>query len=539
MSQLYTHIAGVISVYNGTSTKDTIPFIHISYDDMNITFSKILELYISISKGMGDNTMYLYTNEEENEELNNLIQQLIKKHNDYNIIKESIPEYTNHVPVTNVNNELVVYLAHGDEVGQRSQTKEGLSIELSNTKSAMINLLEDAYEAQDKILMQSESLSKALEESTTFAKKAEEERANYLLLLSSVGEGIIVLDKEGNIDIANNAILSLLRVKKEEIYRKKIREVFTIKDREGAELSEELIKTILATEEVMKLPPLTVIRTDGTTIIVSVVASPVMNKLSEERVGIILTIRDIGEELALEEARINFISTASHQLRTPLTSMRWFVEMLYNGEAGTITDEQHQYVEQINQGINRMVSLVNYLLRTARVESNRTKIQPEPIKINSILEDCISKIRDDLKKKNQTVKINSIDLPEIQLDREYVSEVFINIIKNANLYGKDGDEIIINETQEDNQIKISITDHGIGIEEDDKPRVFAKFFRSEKAIISSPDGTGLGLSFVNLLVNEWGGKITFESKPNVETTFSVTIPFAGMKERKGEVRLNE
>ena len=110
---------------------------------------------------------------------------------------------------------------------------------------------------------------------------------------------------------------------------------------------------------------------------------------------------------------------------------------------------------------------------------------------------------------------------------------------NAQLYGAPNDEIIVRFEKRADDIAVHVTDHGIGITRDEASRVFDRFFRSDKAIVSSPDGSGLGLSLTKTLVEEWGGTISFTSEEGKGTTFTVTIPPAGMQPREGEVTLME
>jgi two-component system sensor histidine kinase SenX3 len=130
-------------------------------------------------------------------------------------------------------------------------------------------------------------------------------------------------------------------------------------------------------------------------------------------------------------------------------------------------------------------------------------------------------------------------LPEITLDGDYVREVFSNLLMNAQLYGAPGDNIQVELRRNGDFAEVHVTDHGIGISREERKRVFEKFFRSDKAIVASPDGSGLGLSFVKTLVADWGGNIWFESEEGKGATFSVSIPLSGMKAREGEVGLVE
>lgn len=259
------------------------------------------------------------------------------------------------------------------------------------------------------------------------------------------------------------------------------------------------------------------------------------------------TVRKQAEDLtqalektsALADARANFISTASHQLRTPLTTMRWFSEMLTSGDAGELPTEAKDYLSQISQGIDRMTNLVSFLLRSARIESKRVTIKPEPVRIRSAIDRAIEKLNENLSQKKQEVVVQGDDDPVIPLDAEFLNEVLVNLISNANLYSPEATTITISIAGKDDIVIVSIHDTGIGIKEADRPRVFDKFFRAPEAVIASPDGSGLGLAYVREIVHQWDGDITFTSVEGKETTFRFTIPKRGMSAREGEERLSE
>lgn len=538
-ADFFNHVAGVLAVYEGKSVNDNNVFIHIAFDDLDVTYIKLLSIFASVAKSASDDAIIIYTYEENRKDIDELINSDIGKTLGIKIEAKEMQEYISHELIEKKDLDILLYLAYKDEASVRLNTQEGVINELNDTKKAMLNLLEDAYEAQDKMLVQSDNLTKALSESQNFAKKAEEERQNYLLLISSLGESVIALNKENKIDILNNSLLSLLKTDYDSVKGHELNEILKIIDSDNNDLSKEIIEDIINSKTARRIKPFIIERKDGARVYVSAFVSPILNQETKEIQGLIITLIDVGEQTVLEEARVNFISTASHQLRTPLTSIKWFSEMISSGEAGEITNAQKQYLEQINMGIDRMTNLVNYLLRTARVESRRARIIPVNIKIRTIVENCMKKLEPDLKKKNQTINIIGEEIPPIPLDPEYANEVFTNILRNAILYGKENDNIIVEKKKVDDKAVVSITDHGIGIKSEEKERIFKKFFRSENAIISSPDGTGLGLSFVHTLVNEWGGTISFDSEPGVKTTFYVTIPLAGMRAREGEISLTE
>ncbi|HXK37996.1 MAG TPA: ATP-binding protein [Candidatus Paceibacterota bacterium] len=537
---VFSRIVGVLSVSLGNTPTNGTPFVHINFDDTLTSYTKLVELYITLTLQSKNTPVIIYPyNTPQREELSKLFSTDRMKFPPQEVLLETFSDFTGQERIPPPPLDILLYLARPDEASVRLMTKEGAVAELEETKRAVLNLLEDTRESEEKITAQAADLAKALEDSRAFARSAEEERATYHQLVSSIGEGVIVLGADGLIKIVNDVTVSMIGEPRESLINKDPVAALHLRDRERNELPQEYWDAILKTEKTITLPILTSVRNDGTVIYASSIAAPIVNETTKEHKGIIITFRNISEDFALDEARTNFISTASHQLRTPLTTIRWFIEMLQSGDAGALTEGQKQYLHQIDEGIARMINLVGFLLRTARVETNRVIITPKPLSLRKAIEACVSELMPRLKNKKQTVSIAGDDLPEIPLDPDYVHEVFLTILMNAQLYGIPGDTIYVQLERSGNFVEVHITDHGMGIAQDERKRVFDKFFRSNKAIVASPDGSGLGLSLVRMLVSDWGGNVWFESEEDKGTTFSVSIPVSGMNAREGEVTLLE
>jgi signal transduction histidine kinase len=256
-------------------------------------------------------------------------------------------------------------------------------------------------------------------------------------------------------------------------------------------------------------------------------------------IGAVLVFRDITSEKALDESKSSFISIASHQLRTPLTSMRWFSEMLIGGDAGPLQEEQKHFVERIYQATDRMIDLVNLLLQIARVEAGRIKVEPISLSLKDLTQSVAATLKTNLDLKSQTVNIvtDPDPFPLLPLDQDIVWQVIQNLLSNASRYSQENKTILVSIIKKDDVIEYSVKDQGIGIPMDQRARLFEKFFRAENALKMVPEGSGLGLSLVKSLVEGWGGRIWFESEEEKGTTFFFTIPAAGMSFKEGEVKL--
>jgi signal transduction histidine kinase len=255
--------------------------------------------------------------------------------------------------------------------------------------------------------------------------------------------------------------------------------------------------------------------------------------------GAVIVFNDISEEKRLDDSKTSFISVASHQLRTPLSAIRWYVETLLLGDAGKLTDKQSGLLDEIAKSSKRMSNLINSLLQIARVEMGRLKIDPVEVDLRGLTKTVYDLHKDTADAAGKTVNIRTkpAKLPTIKLDKDVIWQIISNLISNGLRYSSDGGVVDISIELKEGFIEYSVRDSGIGIPDEQKSRIFDKFFRATNAISKAPEGSGLGLFLVKSFVEDWGGKVWFESEVNKGSTFYFTIPLNGMTAREGEVGL--
>lgn len=372
----------------------------------------------------------------------------------------------------------------------------------------------------------------------------EEERYKLEKILTSMGEGVIVVDSDNNIILTNPVAEIILKKKNQELLGKKIFENIQFftgkKGKDKIDFKDFPIKKAIEQNKLIYggiEENFYIENSAKNKIPIAFAITPIISKKFS---GAVMVFRDITEEKRLDEAKTDFISVSSHQLRTPLTSMRWFSEMLLAGDAGPLNREQKHFIERIYEGIERMIGLVNLLLQIARVEAGRVKVEPIPINLKNLTEEVIMSLKANFEGKKQKIIIKSIpeELPLINIDKEIVWQVIQNLLSNANRYSPPETTIFVSIIQKGDFLEYSVKDEGIGIPKEQQGRIFEKFFRADNALKEVPTGSGLGLSLAKLLVDGWGGKIWFESEERKGTTFYFTIPLKGMKAKEGEVKIN-
>lgn len=224
------------------------------------------------------------------------------------------------------------------------------------------------------------------------------------------------------------------------------------------------------------------------------------------------------------EMKSEFISLASHQLRTPLTSIRGYVDMLINGDYGAVPQELTEPLRFVQHAGTEMADLINDLLNVGRLE------KPGALKLSTVsLGELIDELKAMFEQKLEQKKlsfsyVSNVAAITISTDRDKIREALKNLIDNAIKYNREEGRVAVSASIDDKNLRIEISDSGIGIPVDQQDRIFEKFFRAANVLTENFDGTGLGLYYVKEVVTKLGGQVDFKSTPNEGSTFIITLP---------------
>lgn len=228
----------------------------------------------------------------------------------------------------------------------------------------------------------------------------------------------------------------------------------------------------------------------------------------------ILRIRDeqIVKEHELNRSKSEFVSLASHQLKTPLTIIKWYIDMLNAGYAGDSLEKQKEYLGKIYSNTERMIELIDAFLNVSRLELGVFSIKKEPINLKDKMELILKNFEPKIKEKSLKLLRNYAKSNFVfAADTKMIQIIFENLVSNAIKYTPHGGEIQIKMQKKGNEILIGVVDTGVGIPADQQSKIFAKFFRADNASSYKADGSGLGLYIVKTVVEKIGGKIWFRS----------------------------
>lgn len=247
---------------------------------------------------------------------------------------------------------------------------------------------------------------------------------------------------------------------------------------------------------------------------------------TKEKSGLV-TIFDITEQKQLDQAKTEFVSLASHQLRTPLATIKWYTEMLNSSQLGELNEKQKEYLKKMYSVNTEMIDLVEILLNVSRIEIGTLAVKKESTNVPEIIDGILVELASQIDKKKIVFQKNYNNaLKLIDSDPRLLRIIIQNLITNAIKYNKDGGTVVI-KLQEGvglGQSYISVSDNGVGIPKEDQSRIFSKLFRAANVTdISSSQSTGLGLYLVKSIVEALGGNISFVSEENVGSTFTLMI----------------
>jgi two-component system phosphate regulon sensor histidine kinase PhoR len=346
----------------------------------------------------------------------------------------------------------------------------------------------------------------------TRAQEMQQDRLQTLI--ENMGSGLILIDGRGYINLVNRAYKELFEVDSTNFLYKLYHDAFTHK--EIIEVVEEIFMTEVKVRKQLHLP-LKIERRHF-----EVYGAPIIGT-NDEWKGIVLVFHDITELKKLEQVRKDFVANVSHELKTPITSIKGFSETLLDG---ALKDQQtaEYFLSIILKESDRLQTLIQDLLDLSKIEQQGYQLSVQTCDVKEILEDI--KIILQNKSKEKEVEI-SVSLPEglllIEGDLYRLKQIFINLISNALTYTPKGGSVHVKAKKHDQFVQVIVSDTGIGMKKEEIPRIFERFYRVDRARSRNSGGTGLGLAIVKHLVEAHKGQISVSSKIGEGTTFTVKL----------------
>lgn len=252
-----------------------------------------------------------------------------------------------------------------------------------------------------------------------------------------------------------------------------------------------------------------------------------MQELGDTLNEMIVRLRESTEKIKeVDRMKTEFVSLAAHQLRTPLSSVKWSLQMLLDGDMGPVPQQQKEFLSKTYASNERMINLVNDLLNATRVERGEYLYQPALTSIEDIIDSVVQLYQEEAQRKQIDLRFELPvkSLPRVLMDAENIRLALQNLVENAIKYTRKGGRVTISASHDTKKIEVSVEDTGIGIPKIEQQGIFQKFFRASNVKKIDTEGSGLGLYIARNIVEAHGGTIVFESEENKGTTFTFSIP---------------
>lgn len=360
------------------------------------------------------------------------------------------------------------------------------------------------------------------------------------VVINAIDDGVLAISKDGNIELINPSAQQIIGWDQGDALGLNWKSVLKLVTSDGKDVEdlENPIAQSLSKNQPTHNDKLFLLTSSEKRILVSIVSSPV----GTDGEGIIVVFRDITKEKAEEREQAEFISTASHEMRTPVASIEGYLGLALNPATAHIDEKARDFITKAHESAQHLGRLFQDLLDISKVEDGRMKNNPKVINVNEFLKD----IFDGLATKASEKQLNYIFMPDIidegkekslqpifyaNIDPDHFREVVSNLIENAIKYTPSG-EVVVNVTGDDKQISVSVKDSGIGIPAEDIPHLFQKFYRVDNSDTREIGGTGLGLYLSRRLAEAMSGNLRVESKYKEGSTFYLEIPRMNSSEAK-------
>ncbi len=389
------------------------------------------------------------------------------------------------------------------------------NINLSKNTEDYIEQLKTLTDKNTELSQSKEKLSQLVSNLEQQSKLLQLEQAKTTAIINAIPNGLVASSKDGNIFLINEEATKLLHLKDDQILGKFLTQVLPI--------NSESIAACVSSEDPCTSNTFTYESPDKKQkITLEHTVNGIM--IDNKTVGTVNILRDTTQEQATMRAQKEFVSMASHQLRTPITSIKWNAELILSLD--NMSTEIKDAVTDIYRENNRMEKLVNALLNLSRIDLGTIKFVTQSINLDQYIDTLLKTLESETTRKNISITKHIQVSQPIVNDPIYIDIILSNLLSNAVKYTpKEGSVCIkVVDTSENNMLHIEITDTGLGIPLSQQAQIFGRLFRADNAKNSETDGNGLGLYMVKQVIEAMNGNVWFESIENQGTTFFVELP---------------
>jgi len=366
----------------------------------------------------------------------------------------------------------------------------------------------------------------------TLSGKLTEEQLKAQALMSSIGEGVVVVDMDGQIMLFNRAAQQLTgwdEASAQNIAYNLVLQLHTADDKDITADTDPFRQAWTEKQAVVR-DDLVMTTRSGRKIQLALSVSPITDN-DDTPTGAIGLFRDISHEKAVERQKDEFVSTASHEMRTPVAAIEGYIALAMNANVATVDDRALKYLEKAHEAIQHLGELFRDLLNVTKAEEGKLSAKLEPVNVGELLRSAVEDMQFVAQKKGLTLVLQTSDsigkaiapIYYVGANGERLREVVMNLIDNAIKYTAQGG-IKVGMSGDNKEVKVSVIDSGVGIAAEDIPHLFQKFYRIDNSATRTIGGTGLGLYLCRQMIELFNGRIWVESKPNQGSSFNFSLP---------------
>jgi PAS domain S-box-containing protein len=362
-----------------------------------------------------------------------------------------------------------------------------------------------------------------LSELTESKAKLERYRIRAQAMFNSLGEGLIVTDENGQINSINDYALKALGYEEEEIIGGWLPKTVIAVDQYAQpidQLSRPIVRCLTTGQTVSARSHYLTKR--GSVLPIHITVSPIL--IDGLPAGAIEVFRDLTAEQQLDIAKEEFVSLASHQLRTPATAVKSILSMLQGGDFGPLSEVQQVYIEKAAASNNRQLQIIEDLLNVAMIDSGKMELDLQYLNLAALIHEAVSDHQPTIEGRNQNLSVQTVERANLLIDPQKMRMVIDNLLSNASKYSPPNTTVNLSLTTDKDCAMLKVKDQGVGIAGQDIPKLFTKFQRLPNELSGLAGGTGLGLFLTKSITDLHHGSLSVESTPGVGTTFTVTLP---------------
>ncbi len=334
-------------------------------------------------------------------------------------------------------------------------------------------------------------------------------------VIRSVAQGLVVVDPDGKVVMMNPAAEKLLGDKKENKIGKSVLEG----------LKEEQLVSLSKDSQVGEEKEIEVFGSQEETKKILRASNAIIENKDGQTVGMVSVLSDITKQKELDQLKANFLSSVTHELRTPLIAMDKSISLLLGKQAGPVSQTQEQFLSIASRNLKRLTTLINDLLDVSKMEAGKMRVEFKPVLIEEVIDETIANLKDWAKTKSITIKKEvEKEIPKVDMDFDRIVQVLSNLIGNAIKFTPEEGKIVVGARLEGANLRVNVKDSGTGIPKENIENIFNKFYQGGGRSPTDINGTGLGLSIVKEIIKMHKGKVWAESKKGQGANFIFTLP---------------